>query len=125
SDVAPVLISLGAEVEIASRSGRRSLPVDEFFVGDGIHNNVLQPHELVTGIRVPLAARGLKTSYQKVRPRHSIDFPVLSIAFAARLAADRCEEMRLVVSALAAKPRVVGGLEAIAVGHLFDAAIIE
>src|SRR5204862_5711050 len=32
SDVAPVLISLGAEVEIAGRSGRRTIAVAEFFV---------------------------------------------------------------------------------------------
>jgi 4-hydroxybenzoyl-CoA reductase subunit beta len=125
SDVAPVLIALGAEVDIASRAGTRSLPVDEFFVGDGVHNNVLEPHQLVTAIRVPLAARGLKAAYQKVRPRHSIDFPMLSVAFATRLAGNRCEELRLVVSALAAKPRVVGGLEGIAVGRPFDPEIIE
>src|SRR5262252_5365930 len=34
SDVAPVLITLGAEVEIASPSGRRTIPVEQFFVGD-------------------------------------------------------------------------------------------
>ena len=108
SDVAPVLIALGAEVEIASRAGRRTLAVDEFFVGDGVHNNVLEPHELVTGIRIPAAARGLRTGYQKVRPRHSIDFPMLSVAVAARMANGRCEELRVVVSALAAKPKRVG-----------------
>src|SRR5207249_12080376 len=41
SDVAPVLIALDARVEIANRGGRRSLSVEEFFVGDGVHNNVL------------------------------------------------------------------------------------
>jgi 4-hydroxybenzoyl-CoA reductase subunit beta len=34
SDVAPVLITLGAEVEIAGPSGRRTIPVEQFFVGD-------------------------------------------------------------------------------------------
>ena len=125
SDVAPVLIALDAEVEIASREGRRTLPVDEFFVGDGIHNNVLAPHELVTRIRVPATARTLRSSYQKVRPRHSIDFPMLSIAVAVRVTAGRCEDLRVVVSALAAKPRRVGGLDKLAVGRMLDAALIE
>src|SRR5687768_7333879 len=63
SDVAPVLIALGAEVEIASRKGRRVIPVESFFVGDGIHNNVLSPGELVTEVRVPARARALACGY--------------------------------------------------------------
>jgi len=124
SDVAPVLIALGAEVEIAGPKGRRTLPVDEFFVGDGIHNNVLAPNELVTRIRVPAAARGLRTAYQKVRPRHSIDFPMLSVAVSSRVSDRRCEELTVVVSALAAKPRKIGGLDKLA-GRPIDAALVD
>lgn len=125
SDVAPVLITLDAEVEIGSREGRRVLPVDEFFVGDGVHNNVLQPGELVTRISIPQRSRGLAAGYQKLRPRASIDFPMLSVAFAARVAAGACEEARLVVSAIAARPRVVNGVESIAKGRPLGAALAE
>src|SRR5262245_50290835 len=114
SDVAPVLISLDARVEIAGREGRRTLRVDEFFLGDGVHNNVLAPTEMVTRITVPAAARGLKAGYQKLRVRRSIDFPMLSVAFAARMNGV-CSEARLVVSALAAKPRSIGSLERLVV----------
>jgi 4-hydroxybenzoyl-CoA reductase subunit beta len=117
SDVAPVLISLDAKVEIASRAGRRTIPVDEFFVPDGIHNNVLSPGELVTRIVVPAESRGLAAGYQKLRPRAAIDFPMLSVAFAARVRDGACETARLVVSAIAAKPRVISGVEAIARGR--------
>jgi 4-hydroxybenzoyl-CoA reductase subunit beta len=75
SDVAPVLISLGAQVEIAGRTGRRTIAVDEFFVPDGIHNNVLAPGELVVRIFVPARARGMKCGYQKLRPRACDRFP--------------------------------------------------
>ncbi len=125
SDVAPVLIALGAEVEIASRAGRRVIPVDDFFVGDGVHNNVLAPSELVTRVFVPARARDLATGYQKLRPRNAIDFPMLSVAFAARVNGGGCEEIRLVVSALAARPRVIGGLDALALGRPLDDAAIE
>jgi 4-hydroxybenzoyl-CoA reductase subunit beta len=119
SDVAPVLISLGAEVEIANRGGRRSLSVEEFFVGDGVHNNVLQPGEVVTRLFVPAAARGMRTGYQKLRPRASIDFPMLSVAFAARVNGV-CESARLVVSAIAAKPRTINGVDDIVRGRALD-----
>jgi 4-hydroxybenzoyl-CoA reductase subunit beta len=60
SDVAPTLIAYGAEVEIAGPGGRRSVSCDSFFVGDGIHNNILKPDELVTRVTLPAAARGLR-----------------------------------------------------------------
>src|SRR5439155_8788965 len=101
SDVAPVLISLDAELEIAGPSGRRSLTVEEFFVADGVHNNVLVPGEVVTRVWVPARSRGLAAGYQKLRPRAAIDFPMLSVAFAARLANGVCAGARLVVSAIA------------------------
>ena len=110
SDVAPVLITLGAHVEVASAAGRRTLPVEEFFVGDGIHNNVLEPGQMVTRLFLPAAARGLRAGYQKLRPRLAIDFPMLSVAFAAR-GRDVCESARLVVSAIAARPRSISGVD--------------
>ena len=125
SDVAPVLIALGATIEIASASATRTVAADEFFVPDGVHNNVLVPGELVTRIVIPAAARGRAMGYQKLRPRGAIDFPMLSVAFVARLANGICEELRLCVSALAAKPRVIGGLEGLAKGQSLDAERIE
>jgi len=125
SDTAPVLIALAAEVEIASRTGRRVVPVGEFFVADGVHNNVLRPGEIVTRVTLPARSRGLRAGYQKLRPRGSIDFPMLSVAFAARLRDGLCEEAQLVVGALAARPRVVAGLDALVTGRPLDDVAIE
>src|SRR5207237_770210 len=122
SDVAPALIAYGAEVEIAGPSGRRRIPVDQFFVGDGIHNNVLTREELVTQVILPAATRGQRGAYRKLRPREAIDFPMLSIAVVARGDAARIEGVRVVVSALGARPRVVGSLDEIAAGRPASAA---
>jgi 4-hydroxybenzoyl-CoA reductase subunit beta len=124
SDVAPVLISLEAEVEIANASGRRVVSVDEFFVPDGTHNNVLQPGDIVTRLFVPSRSRGLRAGYQKLRPRQAIDFPMLSVAFATD-AADPLERARLVVSALAARPRVIHGLDTVVRGRSLDASLAD
>ncbi len=125
SDTAPVLIALGAEVEIASRTGRRTTSVEDFFVADGVHNNVLQPGEIVTRITIPARARGLRAGYQKLRPRGAIDFPMLSVAFTARMREAVCQSACLVVSALAAKPRTVGGLGPLLNDRRLDEAAIE
>jgi 4-hydroxybenzoyl-CoA reductase subunit beta len=120
SDVAPMLIALGASVELASATGRRELALADFFVGDGVRNTVRRPDELVTRVTVPAAARGLRQAYHKLRPRQAIDFPMLSVAFAARLEGAVCAEARLVVSALAAKPKLVSGLDAKLAGRPLD-----
>jgi 4-hydroxybenzoyl-CoA reductase subunit beta len=125
SDVATVLVALDAEVEIARAGGTRTLRVDDFFVGDGVKNHVLEPGELVTGVTVPARSRGLAQAYRKLRPRRAIDFPMLSVAFAARVEDGLCREARLVVSAIAAKPRVIGGLDPILRGRPLDDAAIE
>jgi len=117
SDVSPTLIAYGAEVEIAGPRGRRSLPCDEFFVGDGIHNNVLKPDELVTRVTLPASSRGQHGAYRKLRPRAAIDFPMLSVAVAARGTAARLESLRVVVSALGAKPRLLGSLDPLVAGR--------
>src|SRR4029079_6988760 len=104
-----MLIALGASVDVTGAAGTRTIAVDDFFVGDGIHNNVLVPGEVVTRVFVPAGSRGLAAGYQKLRPRAAIDFPMLSVAFTARLAAGACEAATLVVSAIAARPRVIGG----------------
>jgi 4-hydroxybenzoyl-CoA reductase subunit beta len=116
SDVAPTLIAYGAEVEIAGPQGRRSVSCDQFFVGDGIHNNVLKADELVTRITLPAATRGQRGAYRKLRPREAIDFPMLSIAVAARGEPARIASVRVVVSALGAKPRLLGGLDTLVAG---------
>ena len=123
SDVAPVLIALGASVTLASPRGVRTMPVDAFFVADGIRNTVRAADEVVVEVTVPAAARGLKSGYQKLRPRAAIDFPMLSVAFAARVDGTIADP-RLVVSAIAAKPRVVSGLEALLEGRAPGAASI-
>jgi 4-hydroxybenzoyl-CoA reductase subunit beta len=124
ADTPPVLITLGAQVDLASAEGVRSVSVDAFFVADGEWNTVRRPGEVLVRVRIPLPAPGLRTAYRKVRQRGSIDFPLLSIAAAARLAPDSTVEgMSLVVSALGSRPRVVSGLDRVAVGNrLADAA---
>jgi len=125
SDVAPMLIALGASVDITGASGTRTIAVDDFFVGDGVHNNVLQPGEVVTRLFVPAASRGLAAGYQKLRPRAAIDFPMLSVAFTARMVEGTCASAMLVVSAIAARPRVIGGVEAVVKGKPLDDEAIE
>ncbi|MBV9774225.1 MAG: FAD binding domain-containing protein [Gemmatimonadetes bacterium] len=117
SDTSPVLMTLGAVVDLASAEGTRTVPVADFFVADGKWNTVRRPDELLVRVRIPLPPPGLRTRYAKLRQRGAIDFPLLSIALAAELDEDETVQgMSLVVSALGSRPRVVTGVEKLAVG---------
>ncbi len=117
ADTPPVLITLRAVADLAGGEAPRTVPIEEFFVADGIWNTVRDPGEIVVRIRIALPPPGTRLAYQKVRQRNSIDFPLLSIALSTRTAPDdTLEAISLVISALGARPRVISGLEKVAVG---------
>jgi 4-hydroxybenzoyl-CoA reductase subunit beta len=126
ADTPPVLMTLGASIDLLSASGERTVPVDQFFVADGIANTVRGWNEIVQRVRVPLHAARLRTSFQKLRQRGAIDFPLLNIAVAADIDRDVViTDLRVVVSALGARPRVITGLEKIARGSVLDENTID
>jgi CO/xanthine dehydrogenase FAD-binding subunit len=75
-DTLPVLVALGATVELASVDGRRALPVGDFLSGP--KSNALEPGELIVGVRIPLA-RGPQ-EYLKVGVRNAMVIAVASVA---------------------------------------------
>ena len=82
-DTLPVLLALGASVEVAGPGGVRLLPVGEFLVGP--KRTALEPGELITGVRVP--RRPGPQEYLKVGVRNAMVIAVASVAFAADVAA--------------------------------------
>jgi 4-hydroxybenzoyl-CoA reductase subunit beta len=126
ADTPPVLMTLGATVDLVSSAGERTVPVQDFFVADGIENTVRGWNEIVARIRIPVGDARLHTAFRKLRQRQSIDFPLLNIAVAAEIGADGViADMRMVVSALGSRPRVIAGLDKVAAGRPLDAATMD
>jgi 4-hydroxybenzoyl-CoA reductase subunit beta len=111
NDTAPVLLALGASVKTVSPRGARMIPLRDFYLGDGIHNTVLAPDELLTEVRVPAAAASRKQGFAKLRTRAAIDFPALNLAVALELDGSSVRSVSLAVSAMAARPALIKGLE--------------
>ena len=119
ADTPPVLMTLGAQVDISGPAGDRTVPVRDFFVSDGIWNTSREPGEIVTRIRVPLSEPELRTAYVKLRQRQSIDFPLLTVAVAADVDPEnRLRSLRGVVTALGARPKELTGWEELAEGEV-------
>ena len=110
NDTATMLLCLDAEVEIRSQQATRRIPLQDFYVADGVHNTVLQPGELLVAVIVPKSGTGTqrREGYAKLRHRHSIDYPLLSVGCRFDVDDDSTlRNARLVVSALAARPKAV------------------
>jgi 4-hydroxybenzoyl-CoA reductase subunit beta len=126
ADTAPVLMTLGAVADLVSVDGERTVPVEQFFLADGVENTVRGWNEIVARIRIPLPARPVRTAFRKLRQRGAIDFPLLNVAAAAFVdEAGIVTELRVVVSALGSRPRVISGLDRVAAGRVLDTDVIE
>jgi carbon-monoxide dehydrogenase medium subunit len=77
--IAPLLV-LGAEARIVSAAGRRSVALDEFFVGPG--QTVLRPGEMLESLWIPSSPPGTVASYTKLSPRRAMDLAVVGVAVA-------------------------------------------
>jgi 4-hydroxybenzoyl-CoA reductase subunit beta len=79
SDVAPVMVAIGAEYVLVGPAGDRVVPAGRFYHNDGINYLTKQPDEILTAVRLPVPD-GWDAVYHKLRRRGSFDFPVLGVA---------------------------------------------
>jgi 4-hydroxybenzoyl-CoA reductase subunit beta len=104
TDTAPALTALGASVRLVSAAGEREVALADLYRNDGIDYMARRPNEILTEVHLE-PADGWKSAYWKLRRRGSFDFPVLSVAVAARLAEDgTVERARIVLGAVASQP---------------------
>src|SRR4029077_13696480 len=83
-DTPPALLCLNAEIEIASASTTRRIPLRDFYTGIGDNYRRLQSGELVTKIILPSSSSGYRGAYRKLRIRGSIDYPLAGVAVAVK-----------------------------------------
>jgi 4-hydroxybenzoyl-CoA reductase subunit beta len=119
SDLAPVMVALGAAYLVVGPAGERLLPADRFYANDGINYLTKQPDEILTEVRLP-APDGWDATYHKLRRRGSFDFPVLGVAAWVRWDGDRVAQARIVLGAVASWPQVIPEAADILVGGPLD-----
>jgi 4-hydroxybenzoyl-CoA reductase subunit beta len=117
TDTAPALMALGARVRLVSHSGEREVPLTELYQNDGIHYIKRQSNELLTEVFLD-SLHGWKSTYWKLRRRGSFDFPVLSVAAAAKMSKSGVvEDARIVVGSVACLPLVAAEASKFLVGR--------
>ena len=124
TDTAPALLSLGARIVLVGPEGERELPLDALYRNDGMQYLTREPDEVLTHVLLEDLA-GWRSTYWKLRRRGSFDFPVLSVAAAARLAADgTVEDARIVLGAVSSAPVIAqDAADALRARRLTDEAV--
>lgn len=127
-DLPPVLLSLDAQITLASLSGTRSLPLAEFFTG--YRQTVLQPGEVIASVTIPRtltpgADRRLSQSY-KIGKRGTDDISIVAAAFSLDLdASDRILQARLAYGGVAATPVRAIAVEQALLGQPWSLATVQ
>lgn len=106
SDLAPVMVALGAQVRLQGPAGERVIPAATLYRDDGIDFLTKQPDELLVSVEVPSLA-GARAAYLKLRRRGAFDFPVLGVATWARFSdGEVVDDIRIVLGAVGSYPKV-------------------
>ena len=124
-DTPPALMCLGAEMEIAGPDGVRRTPLSEFYVNDGIVRLHLAKNEIVTRVLLPASAAGWRGSYQKLRVRGSIDYPLAGVAVALKMNSGRVEDARVAITAVNPAPHLLKDVDAELIGMTPSEGIAE
>ena len=116
-DTPPALLCLGAELEIVGPKGVRRLPLKDFYSGVGDAHLKLDPNEMLARVLLPENSSGWKGSYQKLRIRGSIDYPLAGVAVAFKKNGGPVEAARVAITAVNPSPLLVPGSDHALVGR--------
>lgn len=125
SDLAPMLLALGASVNVIGGDGKRTIPLDKFFTlpsdGNLRRENVLKNDEIITDIMVPASKFASNSTYLKFKERDSMDFAMSAVAAAVTVGANKTiSEARIVLGGVAPIPWRVPKAEAALVGKTMN-----
>lgn len=121
SDLAPMLMALGAIVSVVGADGKRTIGLDKFFTlpadGNLRRENVLKNEDIITEVSLPASKFAAHSTYLKFKERDSMDFAMSAVAAAVTLDANKAvSEARIVLGGVAPVPWRVPKAEAALVG---------
>jgi 4-hydroxybenzoyl-CoA reductase subunit beta len=129
-DLAPALLTLDAEVDLAGPAGKRTIALESLYIGyarqdrpisqtqgDGKYYLSLRPGEFVIAVRASNTP-GLRSAYDKIRIRRSIEYPVTGVAVALRRERDALSDLRVAFTGTNPRPVLLKGTAELCGGPL-------
>jgi 4-hydroxybenzoyl-CoA reductase subunit beta len=134
-DLAPALLTLNAEVDIAGPAGKRTIPLHKLYIGfarqdvavtetqgDGKYYLSLRHGEIITAARAKNTP-GLRSGYDKIRIRRSIEYPVAGVAVALKREGNTLVELRIAFTGTNPRPVLLEGTAELCGGALDERVI--
>jgi 4-hydroxybenzoyl-CoA reductase subunit beta len=134
-DLAPALLAFDAEIDIAGPAAMRTMPLADLYIGyarqdepvteirgDGKYFLALRRGEIITAARVRNTP-GLRSAYDKIRIRRSIEYPVAGVAVALRRDGETLADLRVAFTGTNPRPVRLSGTAALCGGPL-DARVL-
>ncbi len=125
ADSAPPLLAMDAEIVLYGLGGKRTLPIDSFFIGPG--STALNENELLQSITIPEMPKRTATEFLKYGRRSAMEISIASVA--ARLTMDGkediCQTARIALGAVAPTPLRVREAEQVLEGQKLTTEILE
>jgi xanthine dehydrogenase YagS FAD-binding subunit len=128
SDPAVALLALGVCAAAAGPTGRRTIPLAEFYrlpTRENRRDAVLVEKELIAEVIIPLPLVGSRSTYVKIAERGSWDFALISVAAQLVFSGEMVEKARVVLGGVASMPWRTPGVEEALEGKVLSPAVIK
>ncbi len=113
-DTPPVLIAMGAAVELRHGNARRSMQLEDFFIDYGKQDR--KTGEFVEAITIPRSAKGAHHAAYKISKRRDEDISSVCAAFNITVENHVITDARIAFGGMAATPKRAAGAEAALIG---------
>ncbi len=108
SATAVALLAYGARVNTIGARGKRSIPIEDFFIApreDPKRENQLGPGEVIEGVEMPAPAPGSRSVYKKLKEKESFDWPLVEACVSVTLSGGAIQDARVVLGSVSPVPR--------------------
>jgi xanthine dehydrogenase YagS FAD-binding subunit len=125
SDQNVALTALEATIQIQGPKGRRSVPINTFYLLPGStpqRETVLEPGDIITSVTLPAPAPGTRSLYLKLRDRAAYEFALASAAIVIKVDGGKIHHARVALGGVGTRPWRSLEAEAELQGHAVDAA---
>ena len=123
ADLVPPLLTLDAELTLASASATRTLALDDYYLG--YKQDARRPDELITRISWPRLPENSANTFYKLARRKGDAITVTGVAVTLSVADGTCTRARIALASVAPVVRRVKEAEAVLEGQALTPALID
>lgn len=123
ADLVPPLLSLDAEVELASRSGTRLVKLADYYVG--YRKDLRRPDEIIARVLLPTPPANSVNTFYKLARRKGDAITITSVAVTAAVEGGACSMARIALGSVAPIPMRAKKAEALLEGKRVSPGLVD